>query len=148
SRGKLGLRSALAAAASGDVPRAVHLLRRIRSLLPADGDQELRSRVGERLAYYLLQGENKDWYAEALRVARLTVRETPDDPPTWRRSGWCAASSRMPPRSPTPASSAPKPRGSAWRRSASTCSICTSRRTTPTGTGTTRRGSRTDSRCA
>ena len=33
SRGKLGLRSALAAAASGDVPRAVHLLRRIRTLL-------------------------------------------------------------------------------------------------------------------
>jgi DNA-binding NarL/FixJ family response regulator len=83
SRGKLGLRSALAAAASGDVPRAVHLLRRIRSLLPADGDQELRSRVGERLAYYLLQGENKDWYAEALRVARETVREMTDDPPTW-----------------------------------------------------------------
>src|SRR6202035_3398037 len=30
TRGKLGLKSALAAAASGDVPRAVHLLRRIR----------------------------------------------------------------------------------------------------------------------
>src|SRR5690242_21712575 len=36
SRGKLGHRSATAAAASGDVPRAVHLLRRIRSLLPGD----------------------------------------------------------------------------------------------------------------
>ena len=33
TRGKLGLKSALAAAASGDVPRAVHLLRRIRDRL-------------------------------------------------------------------------------------------------------------------
>jgi DNA-binding NarL/FixJ family response regulator len=92
-RGKLGLRSALAAAASGDVPRAVHLLRRIRNLLTGenvmpravviDDDPSLLSRVGERLAYYLLQSENREWYAEALAVARDTVRETPDDPPTW-----------------------------------------------------------------
>ena len=50
SRGKLGLKSALAAAASGDVPRAVHLLRRIRDWVPeeteAAQDVELRSRVG------------------------------------------------------------------------------------------------------
>jgi DNA-binding CsgD family transcriptional regulator/tetratricopeptide (TPR) repeat protein len=83
TRGKLGLKSALAAAASGDVPRAVHLMRRIRAILPAASDQELRTRVGERLAYYLLQGEDKEWYAEALRVARQAVRETPDGPPTW-----------------------------------------------------------------
>jgi DNA-binding NarL/FixJ family response regulator len=92
SRGKLGLRSALAAAASGDVPRAVHLLRRIRSLLAGeataprvviDDDPSLLSRVGERLAYFLLQSENREWYAEALQVAKDTVRETPADPPTW-----------------------------------------------------------------
>ena len=83
TRGKLGLKSALAAAASGEVPRAVHLLRRIRATLPDDADQELCARVGERLSYYLLQGENKEWYAEALRTARQTVRETPDDPPAW-----------------------------------------------------------------
>jgi DNA-binding CsgD family transcriptional regulator len=89
SRGKLGLKSALAAAASGDVPHAVHLLRRIRGLLPPPGepghgdDPGLRPRVGERLAYYLLQAEDKEWFAEALRVARETVRETPADPPTW-----------------------------------------------------------------
>jgi len=92
SRGKLGLRSALAAAASGDVPRAVHLLRRIRTLLTGetvlpraviDDDPSLLSRVGERLAYYLLQSENRDWFAEALTVARDTVHETPHDPPTW-----------------------------------------------------------------
>ena len=48
-----------------------------------DERPELRSRVGERLAYYLLQSENTEWFAEALTVARDTVRETPDDPPTW-----------------------------------------------------------------
>jgi DNA-binding CsgD family transcriptional regulator/tetratricopeptide (TPR) repeat protein len=88
SRGKLGLKSALAAAASGDVPRAVHLLRRIRAILPDtavsdDDDPSLRSRIGERLAYFLLQTEDKEWFAEALRVARDTVRETPAEPPTW-----------------------------------------------------------------
>jgi DNA-binding NarL/FixJ family response regulator len=90
TRGKLGLKSALAAAASGDVPRAVHLLRRIRDWVSAEAgsaaDTELRSRVGERLAYHLLQGENKQWYAEALDVAKTTVRETPDEPPTWYRA--------------------------------------------------------------
>ena len=90
SRGKLGLRSALAAAASGDVPRAVHLLRRIRDWVSAAAgpaaSAELRCRVGERLAYYLLQSENKQWYAEALDVAQATVRETLDEPPTWYRA--------------------------------------------------------------
>jgi DNA-binding CsgD family transcriptional regulator/tetratricopeptide (TPR) repeat protein len=90
TRGKLGLKSALAAAASGDVPRAVHLLRRIRGRVsgtagPAES-AELRCRVGERLAYHLLQSENTQWYAEALRVAEATVRETPDEPPTWYRA--------------------------------------------------------------
>jgi DNA-binding CsgD family transcriptional regulator len=90
TRGKLGLKSALAAAASGDVPRAVHALRRIRDRVsgPAGPEEsaELRCRVGERLAYYLLQGENTRWYAEALDVAEATVRETLDEPPTWYRA--------------------------------------------------------------
>ena len=90
TRGKLGLKSALAAAASGDVPRAVHLLRRIRGRVsgtagPAES-AELRCRVGERLAYHLLQSENTQWYAEALHVAEVTVRETLDEPPTWYRA--------------------------------------------------------------
>jgi DNA-binding CsgD family transcriptional regulator len=90
TRGKLGLKSALAAASSGDVPRAVHLLRRIRDwgageAGPAES-AELRCRVGERLAYHLLQSENTQWYAEALRVAESTVRETLDEPPTWYRA--------------------------------------------------------------
>jgi DNA-binding CsgD family transcriptional regulator len=90
TRGKLGLKSALAAAASGDVPGAVHALRRIRERVsgPAGPEEsaELRCRVGERLAYYLLQGENARWYAEALDVAEATVRETRDEPPTWYRA--------------------------------------------------------------
>jgi DNA-binding CsgD family transcriptional regulator len=91
TRGKLGLKSALAAAASGDVPRAVHLLRRIRDWVPGEEagpaeSAELRCRVGERLAYHLLQSENTQWYAEALDVAGATVRETPGEPPTWYRS--------------------------------------------------------------
>jgi DNA-binding CsgD family transcriptional regulator len=90
TRGKLGLKSALAAAASGDVPRAVHLLRSIRDWVsgaagPAES-AELRCRVGERLAYHLLQSENTQWYAEALDVAEATVRETLDEPPTWYRA--------------------------------------------------------------
>jgi DNA-binding CsgD family transcriptional regulator len=90
TRGKLGLKSALAAAASGDVPRAVHLLRRIRGRLSGTAgtaeSAELRCRVGERLAYHLLQSENTQWYAEALHVAEATVRETLDEPPTWYRA--------------------------------------------------------------
>jgi DNA-binding CsgD family transcriptional regulator len=90
TRGKLGLKSALAAAASGDVPRAVHLLRRIRDRLSGPAGRaegaELRCRVGERLAYHLLQSENPQWYVEALDVAEATVRDTLDEPPTWYRA--------------------------------------------------------------
>jgi DNA-binding NarL/FixJ family response regulator len=100
SRGKLGLKSATAAAAAGDVPRAIHLLRRIRQLLAQrtaentaenaadktaddadDADLELRSRLGERLAYFLLQSD--DCAEEALRVAAETVEQTPAQPSTW-----------------------------------------------------------------
>jgi DNA-binding CsgD family transcriptional regulator len=98
SRGELGLKSATAAAAAGDVPRAVHLLRRICEQLaerPADGtgegagqgsadgaDPELRSRVGERLAYFLLQTDDSDAAAEALRAAAESVAQLPAEPPT------------------------------------------------------------------
>jgi DNA-binding CsgD family transcriptional regulator len=93
SRGKLGLKSALAAAASGDAPRAVHLLRHIRDRVsgkPAaagpEESAELRCRVGERLAYHLVQSEDAQWWAESLQVAEATVRDTPDGPPTWYRA--------------------------------------------------------------
>jgi DNA-binding CsgD family transcriptional regulator len=96
SRGQLGFRSATAAFAAGDVPRGVHLLRRIRERLAepqadgtvGDADPELRSRVGERLAFFLLQLEDSEApaegaAAEALRVAADTVGQLPAEPPTW-----------------------------------------------------------------
>jgi DNA-binding CsgD family transcriptional regulator len=90
SRGKLGLQSASAAFSAGDVPRAVHLLRRIWTALaePRDGgtagdaDPELRTRVGERLAFFLIELPDSGAPAEALRVAGETVRQTPAEPPT------------------------------------------------------------------
>ena len=90
SRGELGLKSATAASAAGDVPRAVHLLRRIRERLAEPGangtagqaDPELRSRVGERLAYFLLQIDDSGAPAEALRAAAESVAQLPAEPPT------------------------------------------------------------------
>jgi DNA-binding CsgD family transcriptional regulator len=90
SRGELGLKSATAAFAAGDVPRAVHLLRRIRERLAepradrtmGDSGPELHSRVGERLAFFLLQSEDSTAPAEALRVAADTVAQLPAELPT------------------------------------------------------------------
>ncbi|HEY0937814.1 MAG TPA: AAA family ATPase [Trebonia sp.] len=86
SRGQLGLKSAAAAFAAGDVPRAVHLLRRLRERLAgprADGaDPELLGRVGERLAYFLLQSEDSAAPAEALKIAADTVGQLPAESPT------------------------------------------------------------------
>jgi DNA-binding CsgD family transcriptional regulator len=88
--GALSLRSATAAAHAGDVPRAVQLLRRLRDALAVDpqdaGGGELQSRTGERLAYFLLQMDSSQEYAEALRVAEGTVSETPEQPPTSYRA--------------------------------------------------------------
>jgi len=91
SHGRLALRSAATAFAAGQVPRAVHLLRRTwlalaepqADLTAGDDDPELRSQIGERLAYFLLESEIADAPAEALRVAGETVRQAPSDPPTW-----------------------------------------------------------------
>jgi len=83
SRGALGLKSAVAAAASGDVPRAIQLLRHVRAgALAGDTTAEFRARVGERLAFYLLQSDGPGWAEESLRVITETVEQTPADPPT------------------------------------------------------------------
>jgi DNA-binding CsgD family transcriptional regulator len=93
ARGKLGLLSADNAADSGDIERAVHLLRRLRQALAAqagtgDGPQDvsLASRIGERLAFFLNQLDDPKARAEAIEVARATVEATPADPPTWQRA--------------------------------------------------------------
>jgi DNA-binding CsgD family transcriptional regulator len=81
-RGTLSLRSATAAAYAGDVPHTVVVLRRLRETPGDNADAELRSRIGERLAYYLHVLDDP----EALRVAEATVRETPEEPPTSYRA--------------------------------------------------------------
>jgi DNA-binding NarL/FixJ family response regulator len=89
ARGKLGLLSATNAADSGDVGRAVHLLRRLRQVLAAQAEQggppvdvKLASRIGERLAFNLMLIDDPKAPAEAVEVARATVEATPADPPT------------------------------------------------------------------
>ena len=93
ARGKLGLLSADNAADSGDIERAVHLLRRLRQALAAladtggsPQDASLASRIGERLAFFLNQLDDAKALAEAIEVARATVEATPADPPTWQRA--------------------------------------------------------------
>ena len=87
SRGELGIKSALAAAASGDMPRAIQLLRHIRAAAPAGGtDAVFRARTGERLAYYLIETDSPGSDAEALRVITETVDQTPAEPPSPARA--------------------------------------------------------------
>jgi DNA-binding CsgD family transcriptional regulator len=90
ARGKLGLLSATNAADSGDYEHAVHLLRRLRQVLATQSgnggpeDVSLASRIGERLASYLMLMEDRKALTEAVEVARATVDATPADPPTWQ----------------------------------------------------------------
>jgi DNA-binding CsgD family transcriptional regulator len=91
ARGKLGLLSATNAADSGDYERAIHLLRRLRQVLAAQVEAEtspedvsLASRIGERLASYLMLLDDRKAIAEAVEVARATVDATPAEPPTWQ----------------------------------------------------------------
>jgi DNA-binding CsgD family transcriptional regulator len=93
ARGKLGLWSAITAADSGDYERAVHLLRRLRQLLAAQaerGEAEpdvlLVSRIGERLASYLMLLDDRKADEEAVEVARATVEATPAEPATWQHA--------------------------------------------------------------
>jgi DNA-binding CsgD family transcriptional regulator len=83
SRLKVAFWSAHAAGDSGDVPRAVQQFRRAWSAMPPDADPQMRSRIGERLAYYLLQIDKPGAAAEAVSVAREVVELTPSDPPVW-----------------------------------------------------------------
>ncbi|MBO0776604.1 MAG: hypothetical protein J2P34_09830, partial [Actinobacteria bacterium] len=82
-RGTLALESATSAAASGDIDRAVHKLRRLREYLADGGDPALVSRTCERLAYYL---QETDAPADAVEPARAAVAALPDAPPRWEHA--------------------------------------------------------------
>ncbi len=93
ARGKLGLKSAVNAADSGDYERAIHLLRRLRQAIaarPGWGETaeevNLASRIGERLASYLMLMDDYKARDEAIEVARATVEGTPAEPPTWQHA--------------------------------------------------------------
>src|SRR6185437_11716966 len=87
SRGELGLKSAVAAATSGDVPRAIQLLCHVRAAaLAGEATPEFRTRTGERLAFYLLQSDIPGWADEALRVITETVEQAPAEPPSPARA--------------------------------------------------------------
>jgi DNA-binding CsgD family transcriptional regulator len=87
-RGQLALYSAGNAAASGDVPRAVHQVRSLRAALAAmpHPDPVLAAKTGERLAHFLLQIDQEEVVAEAVEVARAAIGVLPADPPTWERA--------------------------------------------------------------
>jgi DNA-binding CsgD family transcriptional regulator/tetratricopeptide (TPR) repeat protein len=82
-RGWLAYDSAENTAASGDVARAVHELRRLRDLLDAAADPVLVNRAGERLAYFLLETNEP---AAAAEAAEAAVDVLPEDPPRWERA--------------------------------------------------------------
>jgi DNA-binding NarL/FixJ family response regulator/tetratricopeptide (TPR) repeat protein len=82
-RGWLAFDSANNTAASGDVGQAVHQLRRLRGYLDAAADPVLVNRVGERLAYFLLE---TDEVAPAAVAAEAAVDVLPAEPPRWERA--------------------------------------------------------------
>jgi DNA-binding CsgD family transcriptional regulator/tetratricopeptide (TPR) repeat protein len=90
-RGDLALWSALTAADSGDISRAVQQLRRLVSFLGPDSDPVLRSRASRRLASFLLDLDEDD---EAQDFARAAVAVLPADPPSAERSAALATLAR------------------------------------------------------
>ncbi len=93
SRGKLGFKSALSAADSGQVSQAVKQLRRLVKYLDeaAEVDVVLLCRVKERLAYFLLDLDDEK---EAVRIAQAAVDLLPAEPPTWERARALATHAR------------------------------------------------------
>jgi class 3 adenylate cyclase/tetratricopeptide (TPR) repeat protein len=81
-RGSLALSSAVSAADSGDVGRAVHQLRWLLGFL-GDADPALRCRAGAHLAELLMDIDEDD---AALTAAQIAVEALPPDPPRWERA--------------------------------------------------------------
>jgi len=82
-RGWLAFESATAAAASGDLHRAVHQLERMLAYVTTAEDPVLVSRANERLAYYLLE---IDQHKAAAAAARAAIDALPEEPPRWERA--------------------------------------------------------------
>jgi DNA-binding CsgD family transcriptional regulator len=82
-RGWLAFESANETAASGEVRRAVQQLRRLHKYLDPAADPVLACRVGERLAYFLMEIEEM---TEAEQAAAGAVDALPPDPPRWERA--------------------------------------------------------------
>jgi DNA-binding CsgD family transcriptional regulator len=82
-RGWLAFESATAAAASGDLHRAVMQLHRMLAYVTTADDPVLVSRANERLAYYRLE---IDQYAAAVTAARAAIDALPEEPPRWERA--------------------------------------------------------------
>jgi DNA-binding CsgD family transcriptional regulator/tetratricopeptide (TPR) repeat protein len=90
-RGDLALRSALTAADTGDISRAVQQLRSLLSFLGPAADPVLVSRANERLALFL---QDLDEDAEALAAARAAVAALPAEPASSERAGALATLAR------------------------------------------------------
>jgi DNA-binding CsgD family transcriptional regulator len=93
SRGKLGFKSAIAAADSGEVRQAVKQLRRLVKFLEQSNEPDvvLLCRVEERLAYFAL---DLDEEADAVKMAQAAVDLLPAEPPTWERARALATHAR------------------------------------------------------
>jgi DNA-binding CsgD family transcriptional regulator/tetratricopeptide (TPR) repeat protein len=90
-RADLALRSALSAADTGDISRAIQQLRRLLSFLGPDADPALVSRAQERLAYFLLDLDEDD---AALAAAWAAVDAVPAQPPSSERASALATLAR------------------------------------------------------
>jgi DNA-binding NarL/FixJ family response regulator len=93
SRGKLGFKSAISAADSGQVSQAAKQLQRLVKHLEADEEPDLvlLCRVKERLAYFLLDIDQDD---EAVAMAAAAVDVLPAVPPRWERARALATHAR------------------------------------------------------
>ncbi len=84
NRPKLALKSATNAAASGDLARAVHQLRRVSQVLDSQPvEPDLACRIRERLAFYYFHLES---VPEAADAARAAIDAMPAEPPSWERA--------------------------------------------------------------
>jgi DNA-binding NarL/FixJ family response regulator len=91
TNGELVFRSAVSAADSGDLVRAVARLRRLIGFLGRQADPALVCRANERLGYFLLDIDEDD---AARAAAQAAVEALPEQPPRWERARALATHAR------------------------------------------------------